>query len=362
MRLRHLSAIFGLLGLVVVLGAVLALKPDPVHEFESPALVGVASLSPTSVDRVVIRAAAEELTITKWEARWMVGPYTAFGVKLDSFWDMVHRLAQAPIVARNPQNHAALGLVADTALVVQFWRGSEAAGELLVGNWSMESQSTFVRGSGDDAVVGMPRDLRSFLVPSIDRWRDPVIVDVANVRVRTLHFSYPDEEFSVTLVTKPGSTTQATTAGSLRQDAATDYRTLTGQTAADAPNPTPSPDPGRPVWVIQTATSGSFDAAPERIVPLLSLLAPLWAVGFADDERAVVATMAPALLLEIEGSAFGVVASLEFYPRDTETFYVRKVGTGDLFLLDSPTVSQLMRRPTDLAGLLTIETAPPGPT
>ena len=71
--------------------------------------------------------------------------------------------------------------------------------------------------------------------------------------------------------------------------------------------------------------------------------------------------MAPALSLEIEGSAFGVVAFLEFYLRDAETFYVRKVGTDELFLLDSPTVSQLMKRPADLAGLLTIEAGPAGP-
>ncbi|MDA1096656.1 MAG: DUF4340 domain-containing protein, partial [Chloroflexi bacterium] len=238
MRLRHLSAILGLLGLVLVLGSVLALMPDRVSDVGSPTLAAVASLSPMTVDRVVIRAAAEELTITKREARWMVGPYTAFGAKLDSFWDMVHRLAQAPTVARNPQNHAALGVDTDRALVVQFWRGSEAAGELLVGNWSSESQSTFVRGSEEDAVVGMPGDLRSFLLPSIDRWRDPVIVDTANVLVRTLHFSYPDEEFSVTLTMKPGSTTTT----SLFQDATTNFQTLTGQTpVAGSPKPTPSP-------------------------------------------------------------------------------------------------------------------------
>jgi hypothetical protein len=350
---RHLMLIGGAVGALLLVGIVFALFQGPIGStLGSPTLARLSTLSADNVDRLIIRKSEDEVTLRKLEVRWMIEDRGAFAAKLDALWELVSELDAVPTIARNPVNHSRLGVTESEAMSVTFWSNDETVGELLIGNWSGDSQSTFVRRAGTDAVAMVPGDLAGFLAPRFDDWRDPTIVNAGNVLVRSMTFSYPDEEFEVKLVLR-SSGAEIETTGQLLAQAAAEQAIVTGGVSPSfggAPPQTPTPDPVRPAWVIQTAT-GEIDAAPDRIIFLLRLLTPLLSEGFADELWEVLGQKEPAWTLEVGGTGIGSLAFLQFYPKDETTFYVRKAGSREVFLIDESRAIFFRSRARDLAAL-----------
>mgnify|MGYP001180351051 CR=1 FL=1 len=358
MQTRHLSLIAVAVGFLVLVGIAFAVLRGPIGStLGSPTLGRLADLSARDVDTLVIRSAGDSVTLRKLEARWMVEERGVFPARLDALWEVVADLDKVPTIARNPDNHARLGVTDSDAMSVTFLHGDKIAGELLVGNFSADSQATFVRRPGVDAVAMVAGDLEAAFGPRFDEWRDPTIVDAASVLVRSLKFTYPDEEFEVKIVIRSSTSEFETTQQLLdAQTAAIDAAVTRGEgpLVNGQPIPTATPDPGRPSWVIQSA-GREVDANPTRILFLLRLMAPLLADGFEDDLWEELAQREPAWTLEVGGSGFGSLAFLQFYPKDEDTYYVRKAGARDVFLLDDSRAAYFRSRISDLEALRRIE-------
>ena len=356
MQTKHLTLIGGLVGVLLIVGVCLRGAPVSIGStLRSPSLDRLSRLTEQDVDQLVIRSGEDEVALRKLEARWMIGDRGVYPDKLDAFWVLVGDLDSLPTIARNPDNHARLGVTELEATSVTFLDGVVTVAELLVGSWSSDSQSTFVRRPGTDAVAMVAGDLNVFLAPRFDEWRDPTIVDASSILVRSLKFKYPDEEFEVKLVIRSSANEFETTEQLLAQAATLtleDTTIFSGQAT-----PTPAPDPGRAAWVIQTAR-GEIAADPQRILLLLTLLTPLLADGFEDELWESLGQQEPAWTLEVGSGGFGSVAFLQFYPKDATTFYVRRAGSRDVFLLNESTAFYFQSRASDLSGLLSIEGGP----
>ncbi len=358
MQTRHLSLIAGAVGFLVLVGIAFAVLQGPIGStLGSPALGRLADLSAQDVDSLVIRSADDTVTLRKLEARWMVEDRGVFPARLDALWEVIGDLDTVPTIARNSGNHARLGVTESDAMSVMFLDGDKVVGQLLVGNFSADAQATFVRRLGADAVAMVAGDLEAAFGPRFDEWRDPTIVDAASVLVRSLKFTHPDEEFEVKIVIRNSTSEYETTQQLLDAQAAAIDAAVTrgeGPLVSGQTIPTATPDPGRPSWVIQSA-GREVDADPARILFLLRLMAPLLADGFEDNLWEELAQQDPAWTLEVGGSGFGSLAFLQFYQKDENTYYVRKAGTRDVFLLDNSRAAYFRSRVSDLEALRRIE-------
>ncbi len=357
MQARHLSLIGAAVGVLLLAVLAFAVLQGPIGStLGSPSLARLSDVTARDVDRLVIRAGDEEVALRKLEARWMIGEQTVFPAKLDALWELVADLGDVPTIARNPNNHGRLGVTEPGMMSVSFLNDTEVVGELLVGIVSEESGSTFVRRPGANEVAMVAGDLSAAFGPRFDEWRDPTIVDAGSVLVRSLKFTYPDEAFEVKLVIRSASDEFETTQQLLDAQQAAISAAVRGEgpLITGEPTPTPTPDPGRPAWVIQTQT-GEIDADPNRVLFLLQLMAPLYADGFEDERWEELGQQEPQWTLEVGGTGFGSLAFLQFYPKDDTTYYVRRAGTREVFLLDESRAVFFRSRASDLAALLRIE-------
>ena len=357
MQTRHLSLIGAAVGALLLAVAAFLLFQGPIGSTRgSSTLAGLADLSVRDVDGLVIQAGDDEVTLQKLEARWIIGERSVFPAKLGAFWDLVADLDSAPTIARNPDNHRRLGVTEPGTMSVTFLNDGEVVGELLVGATSEESGSTFVRRPGTNEVAMVAGNLAASFGPRFDEWRDPTIVNAASVLVRSLKFTYPDESFEVKLVIRSASDEFETTQQLLDAQQAAIEAAVRGEgpLITGQPTPTPTPDPGRPAWVIQTSI-GEIDGNTDRILFLLRLMTPLLANGFEDERWEELGQQQPEWTLEVGGTGFGSLAFLQFYAKDDTTYYVRRSGTREVFLLDESRAVFFRSRAADLAALLRIE-------
>ncbi|MBI4235971.1 MAG: DUF4340 domain-containing protein [Chloroflexi bacterium] len=353
MRPKHLAIIIGLASLLLAVGLFIGFRQrSDAPDVLSPSLTPLTRLSPEEVDRITLRLAEREVALVKDGAGWRVGDHPAFAAKMDVLWTFLRRLDAAPTVAENAETHPSLGVSADNALTVTFWRNGTLVDQLLVGVWLPDSQFTSIRRPPSDEVAAVSADLRTFLDPAVDTWRERTIVDIANVNVGALRFSLPEEKFTLRLVTPPREDPGAPKAPLAARygagSASAGLPGLPGQASSLEGTPTATPTGQEYGWVIETGAGRKLAADQDLVFLLLQRLAPLLATGFADDERERLSAAQPAWSLEIVRTVFGALALLDFYPKDDQTYYVRKAGSRDVFLVDAATVNGLGNRLSDL--------------
>jgi hypothetical protein len=127
------------------------------------------------------------------------GDWTINGLPTDSgtvarFWEAVESVSEPQLIARNPDNHARMGLVPDSASLVTFELEGDTR-SLLVGNQGPTPNSVFVRLPESDAAYLLNANLRSHTSRALAEWRDRrvVVVDtaqVATVEIRSAGDSY----------------------------------------------------------------------------------------------------------------------------------------------------------------------------
>lgn len=344
MRTKHLALILGVVGLVAALGLLIAFRPgrgDP--DVLSPSLTPLTRLSPLVVDRITVRDASGEVTLLRGDKGWTVGRYKVFDPAMEFLWQLLREIHKAPTVASNPANHSDLGVTQDQALSLTFWRDNERLDELLVGLWSPEARGTFIRRPPEDAVAGIGIDLRSFLAPTSESWRDRFVLDMRNLTPRSLRLSYPDGEFTLRFVVAApdGKATPRTYSG-----AGTEARDTPAAPGAPAGAEEPSQEPVS--WVIESPGAAERDADSEAMSTLLARLGSLQARGFDDEQWEPLGGATPLWSLEVVPLPFGAAIRLDFHSKDEATNYVRKSTTKEVFLVDARAVLELMVRAEEL--------------
>ena len=341
-----------------VVGAIFA-SGSGGRDILTPSLSSLTRLSALDVDRIMIEKGGDTLSVERKDANWTVGTHAGNAFKIDFVWDLLGQIDQAQSIPSDAEEHAVLGLTRQSGTTVSFWNDGVLVDSLIVGSFNDETGGTFMRHPSADAIAAIGLDLERLFSPEIDEWRENVIVDAAAVLVESLKFTYPNESFTVTLKIEE-TESDLNESADLLQQAAVNASILTGEAIPErqANEAVPNPDPIELFWVLESGGSQTR-AAPDSVMEVLQQLAPLFAYEFADEEWEALSRIEADWSLEIGGAGLGSLAHLSFYGREAEdSYFVRKTGLQEIFIVDADTVEALMKRPDDLEALLDIETAP----
>ena len=146
-------------------------------------------LDPDRIRELAFSEDGDTLRLRLVEGTWRVNGYRADSARIAGFRESLAEARVTGPVARNPSNHARLGVSADSAarLVVREEDGEERI--LLVGQSGPARPSAYVRVPDRDAVHLVHVDLRGAVARSVEGWRDRTIVRLDTARVRTLILS-----------------------------------------------------------------------------------------------------------------------------------------------------------------------------
>ncbi len=279
---------------------------------------GLLPITPDVVDEVTLEGGSEQTTIRRQNNEWLLvtgRTEPAFDRRLAVFWNTVHLVDGAQLIARNPANHERMGVDESQGVRVGFYLGDALQEELIFSTvWSEEAQLCYVRRPRGDDVYGVPCGFAQIFDPSPYSWRDPIIAQLPREELDSLTFTYPDDAF---VLRRAG-----------------------------------------PGWVVE-AEGQQFTANPLQVETMLQLVEFIVAQGFVEDDQAgTVDFGSPHAQLTVAtapGSQLGGVNML-FLRVSDDVYYVKRQGSDDVYLLDGRTVDALLR-PRE-GYIFTIEPAP----
>jgi hypothetical protein len=142
-------------------------------------------MGPGSVTEVRIDHDGETVTLRSSEEGWTANGYAGDEAAIDGFLSTLGEAVVGDLTATNPDNHARMGVTADSAYTMTVVTGT---GErtLLVGKSGRRFGTAYVRLPGEDGVYLLDGDLRAQLGRDIDAWRDRTIVAIDTALVTTL--------------------------------------------------------------------------------------------------------------------------------------------------------------------------------
>ena len=147
----------------------------------------LGGLDPSTVVALRMVGPNQNVTLEQSGGVWTVNGHSADSSAVTRLWDALMEAEVGGVVANNPNNHARMGLSADSAWAVDFTLVDGAMVSLLMGKSGPIRPSGYVRLPDQDAVVVVSGELRSTVTRSLTDWRDKTIllVDTAAV-VRVL--------------------------------------------------------------------------------------------------------------------------------------------------------------------------------
>ncbi len=140
-------------------------------------------LSPDAVTAVTIEGPDTHIELRRAGAAWTVNGYAADSSAVARFWTSVDSARLGDLVARNPANHARMGVSADSTHKVTFELADGGTRVLLVGKSGPRYPTVYVRLPDDDSVYLLNSELRASVSKVLPDWRDKriVAVDTAGV-------------------------------------------------------------------------------------------------------------------------------------------------------------------------------------
>ena len=159
-------------------------------------LEGILPVSPDVIDRVTITApTGQEAKLDKINDVWQVEREDAFQPKLNQLWTAAADIDGAQLVARNPSNHARMGVREGQGINVAFWLGEFKQEEFIVGRWSQEVRLCYLRKPARNEVYAIPCPFGNIFDSSADGWRNPIVASIPRDAIESIEYDYPDGEF-----------------------------------------------------------------------------------------------------------------------------------------------------------------------
>lgn len=152
----------------------------------------------TRID-VIVRPADDTIRLDRGPAAWAVNGHPADSQKVADLLDEIDALRSELLVARNPANHAALGVVPDSGRRVEIY--TEAGGPLafLVGHRDLEAGGWFVRHPDAEEVYRLEGPTGGYLGRDESGWRDRTIARVDTAGIREILLRRPPEDEEIVL-------------------------------------------------------------------------------------------------------------------------------------------------------------------
>ena len=159
-------------------------------------LEGILPVSPDVIDRVTIAApVGSEARLDKINDVWQVEREEAFLPKLNQLWTAASDIDGAQLVARNPANHARMGVQEGQGINVAFWLGEFKQEEFIVGKWSQEVRLCYLRKPARNEVYAIPCPYGNIFDSRADGWRNPIVASIPRDAIESIEFEYPGEDF-----------------------------------------------------------------------------------------------------------------------------------------------------------------------
>ena len=268
-------------------------------------LEGLLPIAPEVVDEVTLESGPDRTTLRRQNDEWLLvgaSAEPAFSQRLAVFWGTVNLVPGAQLVARNPANHARMGVDDAQGVRVSFYLDDALQEELVFSPlWSEDTQLCYVRRPRGDDVYGVPCGFGQIFDPSPYSWRDPIIAQLPRDALESVSFTYRDDAFA------------------LRRSG--------------------------PGWVVE-AEGRQFAADPLQVETMLQIVSFVVAQGFVQDEQAASidfgspdaelnAATAPA-------SGLGGV-NLLFLRAAEDAYYVKRQGADAVYIVDGTTADSLLR-------------------
>ena len=136
---------------------------------------------------------AGTVRLERTDAGWTVDGYVADEPKVRDLLDVIGQLSSSELVARNPSNHAGLGVAEGGRRVEVRTAGGEVQ-RFHLGDRDTRSGGYFVRLPGDDVVYRLDGPAGGYLNRDRDGWRPRLIASVDTTGVREILMRRGDRE------------------------------------------------------------------------------------------------------------------------------------------------------------------------
>ncbi|HSR41466.1 MAG TPA: DUF4340 domain-containing protein, partial [Longimicrobiales bacterium] len=136
----------------------------------------LSGLESEAITAVTFVRPADTVRLERSDGGWTVNGFPADSGAVAGFLGGLAGSGTGGVVARNPANHARLGVAEDSAVALTISREGGDDLTLLVGDAGPSFPSVYVRLPGQDPVHLFQGRLRSPARRSVDQWRDREIV------------------------------------------------------------------------------------------------------------------------------------------------------------------------------------------
>ncbi|MDE2944610.1 MAG: DUF4340 domain-containing protein [Gemmatimonadota bacterium] len=142
---------------------------------------------------IVLADNAGTVRLERTDAGWTVDGYVAEEPKIRDLLDVIGELSSSELVARNPSNHASLG-VAEGGRRIEVRTAGGDVRRFHLGARDTRSGGYFVRFPGDDVVYRLDGPAGGYLNRDRDGWRPRLIASVDTAGVREIFMRRGDGE------------------------------------------------------------------------------------------------------------------------------------------------------------------------
>jgi len=187
MNRKHLMLIAAFLGV-----AVLLYLPGMLNDSEGRGSLqvddGFAFSMSDPVTRVEVHTleTGGSLRLERGERTWTVDGLQVDMSKIESLLGAISQFSSSVLVARNPDNHAALGVSDSTGRRIDVFTEAGGPYSFHLGNRDATAGGYFVRSTGDARVFRVDGPVGGYLGRERDGWRNRVIASTDTATVRDL--------------------------------------------------------------------------------------------------------------------------------------------------------------------------------
>lgn len=150
-----------------------------------------------TVTSVRIRRPELTLDIVRRDDAWSVNRYGADTATVRYFIRSLREARVDELASRNPENHPALGVSADSSWTVRIRTRRDSTPLLHVGAEGPYSESAYVRLDGDERVYLLRGEVRSALEGGLMAWREKQVAAVDTGRVAEIHVQRSGESYRI---------------------------------------------------------------------------------------------------------------------------------------------------------------------
>lgn len=184
MSRKQLLVIVALLALAALLYAPSLLRDDGGGPAEADGVFALELAgSPTRIN-IVRHEEGDTIRLESEPEGWMVDGHPADSAKVGDLLDALDGLRATELVARNPANHAQLGVADSTGVRVEVYAGAGDPAAFHLGERDIRAGGYYVRAPAEDRVFRLEGPAGGYLNRDPEGWRERTIaaVDTASVR------------------------------------------------------------------------------------------------------------------------------------------------------------------------------------